>query len=87
MTGKGVRGKVDGREVALGNQRLLESLNVDPGALAERAERQRAEGETVMFVAVDGQPAGLVVRRRPDQGDDSRRRCRRCARKACASSC
>jgi Cu+-exporting ATPase len=60
ITGQGVRGKVDGREVAIGNQRLLESLQVDPGPLAGRAERQRAEGETVMFVAVDGRPAGLV---------------------------
>ncbi|MGH6898634.1 MAG: heavy metal translocating P-type ATPase [Geminicoccaceae bacterium] len=60
ITGKGVRGQVDGRAVALGNQRLLQSLNVDPGALAERAEQRRAEGETVMFVVVDGEPAGLV---------------------------
>jgi Cu+-exporting ATPase len=60
ITGKGVRGIVDGRAVAIGNQRLLESLNVDPGPLAARAERRRAEGETVMFVAVDGRPAGLV---------------------------
>ncbi len=60
ITGEGVRGRVDGREVALGNQRLMESLQVDPGALVERAEMQRAEGETVMFVAVDGKPAGLV---------------------------
>jgi P-type Cu+ transporter len=60
VTGKGVRGKVEGREVALGNRRLLESLGIDPGPFAERAERQRAEGETVMFVAVDGRPAGLV---------------------------
>ena len=87
ITGKGVRGTVDGREVALGNQRLLESLNVDPGPLAERAERQRAEGETVMFVAVDGRPAGLVVRRRSDQGDARPARSRRCATRGCASSC
>jgi Cu+-exporting ATPase len=60
VTGKGVHGKLDGRNVALGNPRLLESLGVDPGPLAERAERQRAEGETVMFVAVDGELAGLV---------------------------
>ena len=60
VTGKGVRGTVDGRAVALGNRRLLESLNVDPGPLAERAEQRRAEGETVMFVVVDGRPAGLV---------------------------
>jgi Cu+-exporting ATPase len=60
VTGKGVRGTVDGRAVALGNRRLLESLGVNPGPLAERAERQRVEGETVMFVAVDGRLAGLV---------------------------
>ncbi|MCC2665007.1 MAG: copper-translocating P-type ATPase, partial [Geminicoccaceae bacterium] len=60
ITGKGVRGAVDGRAVALGNQRLLEALHVDPGTLAARAEERRAEGETVMFVAVDGKPAGLV---------------------------
>ncbi len=60
LTGKGVRGTVDGREVALGNQRLLESLGIDPGALAESAEERRAEGETVMFVALDGRPAGLI---------------------------
>jgi P-type Cu+ transporter len=60
ITGKGVRGAVDGREVGLGNQRLLEALNVDPGTLAARAEERRAEGETVMFVVVDGEPAGLV---------------------------
>jgi Cu+-exporting ATPase len=60
VTGKGVRGRVDGREVALGNQRLLESLGVDPGPLVARAEQQRAEGETVMFVVVDGRPVGLI---------------------------
>jgi Cu+-exporting ATPase len=60
LTGKGVRGTVDGREVALGNQRLLESLGVDPGPLVARAEQQRAEGETVMFVVVDGRPVGLI---------------------------
>jgi Cu+-exporting ATPase len=60
ITGQGVRGVVDGRAVALGNQRLLATLNIDPGRLAERAEQQRAEGATVMFVAVDGRPVGLI---------------------------
>jgi Cu+-exporting ATPase len=60
ITGKGVRGTVDGREVALGNQRLLETLKVDPGALVEDAETRRAEGETVMFVVLDGKLAGLI---------------------------
>jgi Cu+-exporting ATPase len=61
LTGKGVTGQVDGRRVALGNARLLETLGVDPGALAERAERLRRDGQTVMFVAVDGQAAGIVA--------------------------
>jgi Cu+-exporting ATPase len=60
VTGMGVQGVVDSHQVALGNRRLLERLGVDPGPLAERAERQRAEGETVMFVVIDGKPAGLV---------------------------
>jgi Cu+-exporting ATPase len=60
ITGKGVRGRVGVRAVALGNQKLLDGLGVDPGAVAERAGERRAEGETVMFAVVDGQPAGLV---------------------------
>jgi Cu+-exporting ATPase len=59
-TGKGVVGRVDGRQVALGNRKLLEELGVDPGGLATQAEAMRAEGETVMFVVVDGRAAGLL---------------------------
>jgi len=60
VTGKGVKGKVDGRVVALGNRALLEELEIDPGSLAGRAESLRGDGQTVMFVAVDGVAAGLV---------------------------
>jgi Cu+-exporting ATPase len=60
MTGKGVTGSVAGAEVALGNLALLESLGVDAGALRPRAEALRREGQTVMFVAVDGKAAGLL---------------------------
>lgn len=60
VTGKGVVGKVDGREVALGNRKLLEERNVALDDLGEKAEALRADGQTVMFVAVDGKPAGLV---------------------------
>ena len=60
ITGKGVIGDVDGKRVALGNLRLLESLDIDVGSLAERAEALRVDGQTVMFVAVDGNAAGLV---------------------------
>jgi Cu+-exporting ATPase len=60
VTGKGVTGRVDSREVALGNRALMESLGIDATHLAARAEDLRADGQTVMFVAVDGKPAGLV---------------------------
>jgi Cu+-exporting ATPase len=60
LTGRGVRGQVDGRSVALGNRRLLDELGVDPGPLAARADELRGEGQTVMFVVIDGQPAGIV---------------------------
>ena len=59
-TGKGVRGTVDGRAVALGNGRLMEDLGIETGDLAARAHDLRGEGQTVMFVAVDGRIAGLV---------------------------
>ena len=60
VTGKGVRGQVNGRAVALGNAALLTDLGVALGTLGERAEALRAEGQTVMFVAVDGALAGIV---------------------------
>jgi Cu+-exporting ATPase len=60
MTGKGVRGRIDGRAVALGNQRLLDELSLDAGDLLDRAEQLRREGQTVMFVAVEGRLAGLL---------------------------
>src|SRR4029450_8411405 len=60
VTGKGVVGRVDAHDVALGNRRLMEDLRISLGPLVERAEMLRRDGQTVMFVAVDGQPAGLV---------------------------
>jgi len=61
LTGRGVRGVVGGRAVALGNQKLLEELHADVGTLAAKAEALRADGQTVMFVLVDGKIAGLVA--------------------------
>ena len=60
ITGKGVTGTVDGRKVALGNLKLLESLSIDPGELPQLAENGRSEGQTVMLVAIDGKAAGLI---------------------------
>ena len=86
-TGKGALGTVDGRRVAVGNAALMAAARHRPGALAGRADELRREGQGVMLVAVDGKPAGLLARRRPDQGRRRGRRWRRCARRACASSC
>nr|WP_242392271.1 copper-translocating P-type ATPase [Anaeromyxobacter sp. SG63] len=60
VPGKGVKGRVDGRAVALGNRALLEALGVDAAGLGGRAEALRSDGQTVMFVAVDGKAAGLL---------------------------
>ncbi len=59
-TGKGVVGRVENHTVALGNRSLLDELRVDSGGLAARAEEMRRDGQTVMFVAVDGKAAGLL---------------------------
>jgi Cu+-exporting ATPase len=60
VTGKGVKGVVDGKPVALGNAKLLADLGVDGGGLSESANARRDEGETVMFVIVGSEIAGLV---------------------------
>ena len=60
FTGKGVRGQVDGQLVALGNRALLDELQIDGGDLLTKAEVLRADGQTVMFVVVDGKTAGLI---------------------------
>ena len=58
--GRGVSGVVAGRPVALGNARLFEELGHDLGVLPERAEELRRMGQTVVFVTIDGRPAGLL---------------------------
>src|SRR5437899_1952189 len=60
FTGKGTTGEVDGKQIALGNAKLLEQLQTPPGDLASRAEELRTQGQTVVFVVVSGKPAGLL---------------------------
>ena len=60
-TGIGVRGKVDGRAVALGNTMLMIEVGADAAPLRAQSEKLRAEGATVVFLAVDGKLAGLVA--------------------------
>jgi Cu+-exporting ATPase len=60
VTGKGITGIVNGHRIALGNIKLLEQLQVGPGVAVARAEQLRADGQTVMFLAVDEKLAGIV---------------------------
>jgi Cu+-exporting ATPase len=60
-TGKGVTGIVDGRRVALGNAALLGEFGVDASSLDRQADEHRSRAEGVMFVAIDGKAAGLLV--------------------------
>jgi Cu+-exporting ATPase len=61
ITGKGVKGVVDGKPVALGNARLVADLGLDGGRLSEIANARREKGETVMFVIIGSEIAGLVT--------------------------
>jgi Cu+-exporting ATPase len=61
ITGKGVRGRVQGREILLGNIRLMEDADIDPGELAKQGQALRRKGQTVMYVAADNVFAGLVA--------------------------
>ena len=61
LTGKGVVGQVSGKQVALGNQALMESLSVKIDfSIANQAEKLRGEGQTVMLAAIDGKLASLM---------------------------
>ena len=60
VTGQGVVGEVEGHTVALGNQQLMDGQKLDLVDLAQQADALRSEGQTVMFIAVEGQAAGLI---------------------------
>ncbi len=60
LTGQGVKARIDGKLVALGNRKLMDSCTVAVESLSDAAEALRTDGQTVMFVAVDGQAAGLL---------------------------
>lgn len=61
VTGKGVRGKVNGRAVALGNAAMMQEMGLDTARAEAQADTLRAEGKTAMFIAVDGVLAGIVA--------------------------
>ncbi len=61
VAGKGVTGRVEGMRIAVGNEKLLSDSGISSGPLAQAAAARRAAGEAVLFVAIDGKVAGLVV--------------------------
>jgi P-type Cu+ transporter len=60
ITGKGVTGRVEGHVVVIGNLSFFEELEIDSRELVQQAEGLRAQGQTVMFVGIDGRAAGLL---------------------------
>ncbi len=58
--GRGISGRVGGRLVAVGNRTFMEALHAADEGLARKAEDRRLDGQTVVFVAIDGRPAGLL---------------------------
>jgi P-type Cu+ transporter len=60
ITGKGVKARVDGTEVHLGNEPLIQDLGIDIATVAAKAETMRGDGQTVMFLAADGKLVGLL---------------------------
>ncbi len=71
VTGQGVRAVADGRQVLVGNARLLQGAGIDPAGLPERAVGLATAGKTAMLVAVDGRPAGLVAAADPVKDDSA----------------
>jgi Cu+-exporting ATPase len=61
IPGHGVRGKVDGHAVLLGNAKLMQESGITLGELAETAETLAGQGKTPMFMAVDGEPVGVIA--------------------------
>ena len=61
VTGKGVTGMIQGRRVTIGNRAMMEAEGADPSGLTEAADTARVQGQTTMFVSVDGKAVGLVA--------------------------
>ena len=61
VTGKGVTGTINGKTVALGNLALLETLGIDAAGVKGQADAYRAQGQTAMFVGINGKAAGIIT--------------------------
>ncbi len=61
VTGKGIKGKVNGKEIAIGNQKLMKELKADFSTLIKDVERLEDEAKTAMLLSVDKKPAGIIA--------------------------
>jgi P-type Cu+ transporter len=61
ITGKGVSGRVGGRQIVIGNAKLIETASTEAQDLERRADEWRRQGATVMYVAIDSRPAGILA--------------------------
>src|SRR6202165_1492612 len=61
ITGKGVTGKIGGRSVALGNAKVMADLGITLADLEHKADELRSDGATALFLAVDGEPRGVIA--------------------------
>jgi P-type Cu+ transporter len=59
--GKGVSGTIEGKRVLIGNRPMMQAGGIDVAALAANADEMRADGATAIFVAIDGEPAGVLA--------------------------
>ncbi len=60
LPGLGIEGRVEGRHVAIGSERMLQGMGIDPSPLAQKAEELRKKGHGVVLVALDGRLVGLL---------------------------
>jgi Cu+-exporting ATPase len=72
VAGHGVAGKVDGRQALFGNSKLMQDHGIELGELPQRASELAAEARTPMYVAVDGQAAGIIAVSDPIKADSKR---------------
>jgi len=61
VTGQGITGRVKEHTISIGNLKLIEAMKVETGLFKERAEKLRYDGATVIFIAIDSKPAGLIA--------------------------
>ncbi len=61
VTGKGIIGTIAGKKIAIGNQKLMADLNIPLESLSEKAESYRQDGQTVLYLAIEGKAAGLLA--------------------------